>query len=311
MIGLPPLQGVDDLSATSHISKGTLFLLSKHSDKYYLEYEIVKRGGQKRLISQPAKKLKGLQSWILNNILNYVEVSPSCKGFIKGSSIYENAASHAGANVVLNVDISDFFGSVTSKQVYNVFKMIGYNSLISTIFTNICTYKGALPQGSPTSPMLANLVAWKLDLRIQGFVGKRGIGYTRYADDLTFSGFNPAKLIEILPIVKKILLDEGFSLNAKKTRISGAGRSKKVTGLVLYENKVGVGKEKYRKVRAMVYQAAKLGQTVPEKDLLRINGWFAHLKNVDKVRYDRLLVYVNKLREEYPDMIVLPCMAQN
>ena len=159
MLGLPVIQSIDDFSVVTHISKYTIYQLSHNSDKYYKIFEIAKNSGGKRIICQPSKKLKGLQSWILVNILNKIQVSPSCKGFKKGSSTLDNALPHIGANTILNLDLKDFFPTITSKQIYNVFKTIGYNRLMATVFMNICTYKNLLPQGSPCSPILANLTA--------------------------------------------------------------------------------------------------------------------------------------------------------
>ena len=129
MLGLPVIQSLDDFSVVTHISKYTIYQLSCHSDKYYKTYEIPKKTGGMRTICQPSKKLKGLQSWILVNILNKIQVSPSCKGFRKRSSTLDNALPHIGANTILNLDLKDFFSTVTAKQVYNVFKIIGYNNL--------------------------------------------------------------------------------------------------------------------------------------------------------------------------------------
>ena len=158
---------------------------------------------------------------------------------------------------MLTIDLSNFFGTITDIQVYNVFKSIGYNKLISTTLTNVCTCESSLPQGSPCSPKLANLITWKLDKRIQGFVGKRGITYTRYADDLSFSGLHPSNTIQILPMVKSIIEDEGFFINQKKTRVAGASRAKRITGLVVSNNRFGVVKTKYRILRSKIFYLTK------------------------------------------------------
>ena len=252
MLGLPAIQSIDDFSIKTHVSKYTIYQLSHHSDKYYKTYKIPKKSGKLRTICQPSKKLKGLQSWLLVNILNKIQVSSSCKGFRKGSSTYDNALPHKGANTVLTIDLKDFFPNVTSKQVYNIFNTLGYNKLISTVFTNISTFNGCLPQGSPCSPMLANLSAWILDLRIQGYVGKRGINYTRYADDLSFSGFNPSKVVKIIPMIKSIITEECFIVNASKTRVASSARAKIVTGLIVNEEDIGIGKKKYKDLRAKI-----------------------------------------------------------
>ena len=306
MIGLPAIQSLDDFSLLTHVSKYTIYQLSTHSEKYYKTYNIKKKSGKYRTISQPSKKLKGLQSWLLVNVLNNVKVSSSCKGFEKKSSTLDNALPHKGANIVLSMDLKDFFPTITSKQVFNIFKKLGYNNLISTIFTNICTYKGFLPQGSPCSPKLANLTAWKLDLRIQGFVGKRGINYTRYADDLTFSGLNPLNVVKIIPMIKEIIEDENFIVNNSKTRIAGSARAKIVTGLIISGENIGIGKHKYKIVRAKIHNLTKLKSD--EKDnmklLFEVSGWLSYLNSVDKSRFEKAKIYIKKLSYEYPETLI-------
>jgi len=304
MLGLPVVQSLDDFSVQTHISKYTIYQLSFNSDKYYKTYEIPKKSGKKRTICQPSKKLKGLQSWILVNILNKIQVSSSCKGFRKGSSTYDNALPHKGANTVLNMDLKDFFPTVNSTQVYNTFKTIGYNKLVATIFTNICTYNDSLPQGSPCSPMLANLSAWTLDLRIQGYVGKRGINYTRYADDLSFSGLNPSKVVKIIPMINEIVTDENFKINKDKTRITGSARAKIVTGLVINDESIGIGKQKYKYLRAKIHHL-----TLPKEQenltlLNHVNGWLSYLNSVDKARLKKAKKYINELSNSCPETLI-------
>src|ERR1035437_3286827 len=236
MLGLPVIQSLEDFSRQTHISKHTIFQLSKFSNKYYQSYGILKKNGKIRTINQPSKKLKGLQAWILVNILDKLKVSNSCKGFEKGSSTLNNAEPHKHANAVLIIDLKDFFPSIKRYMVFNIFKSIGYNNIVATIFTNLCIYNDELPQGSPCSPKLANLATWALDLRIQGYVGRRGITFTRYADDLTFSSLSPESVIKIIPTLKEIIEDENFKINSDKPRVSGPARAKKVTGLVISEN---------------------------------------------------------------------------
>ncbi len=300
MLGLPIIQTIDDFSQITHLSKYTLFQLSERSNFHYKKFPIKKKSGGTRTICQPSKNLKGLQAWILVNILNKLKVSDSCKGFEKGSSIADNARAHINANCMLTIDLSDFFDNVTDIKVYNVFKSIGYNSLISTMLTNICTCDSSLPQGSPCSPKLANLITWKLDKRIQGFVGKRGITYTRYADDLSFSGLHPSNTIQILPVVKKIIEDEGFSINEKKTRVAGASRAKRITGLIVSNNRYGIGKVKYRILRSKIFHLTKPKEQKNIVLLNEVNGWISYLKSVDKLRYRKLIKYISEIKKTHP-----------
>lgn len=304
MLGLPVIQGLDDFSVLIHISKYTIYQLSHNSDKYYKIYEVPKKSGGVRIICQPNKKLKGLQSWILVNILNKIQVSQSCKGFRKGSSTLDNALPHIGANTILNLDLTNFFPTVTAKQVYNIFKTIGYNNLISTVFTNICTFEQRLPQGSPCSPMLANLSTWTLDLRIQGYVGKRGISYTRYADDLSFSGLNPTKVVKIIPMIKTIIEDENFKVNRKKTRIAGAARAKTITGLVINENSVGIGKKQYKYLRSKIHHLTLPMEQKNMKLLYHVGGWLSYLNSVDKERLKKAKIYIRELTKKHPTTLI-------
>lgn len=304
MLGLPVITTIDDFSEITHISKYTIFQLSFHSDKYYKTYSIPKKSGELRTISQPSKKLKGLQSWILVNILNELKVSSSCKGFEKGSSTADNAKPHKGANTILTLDLKDFFPTVKRNQVYSIFKAVGYNKIISTILTNICTFEGALPQGSPCSPKLANLSAWSLDVRIQGYVGKRGISYTRYADDLSFSGLSPAKVVKIIRMIKVIIENENFVVNPSKTRVAGAARAKRVTGLIISNDTFGIGKQKYKDLRAKIHHLTLPEEQNNEKLVYEVGGWLSYLNSVDKKRLQKAKNYIAELADKHPNTLV-------
>jgi len=197
LLGLPAITSLDEFSAVTHLSKGLIYRLSKFGDNYYKTYEISKKSGAKRKISQPSSELKSLQGWINKNILERLSVSPACKGFEKQMTIRDNASPHIGSNALMSLDLEDFFPTIKINQVWSVFRTIGYPPRVSAILSAICTYENALPQGSPTSPKLSNLVTIKLDKRLLGYVGKRGVVYTRYADDLTFSAYSPSKLFKM------------------------------------------------------------------------------------------------------------------
>lgn len=307
LLGLPIIDTIDDFSNYTNLSKYMIFQFSKNSISYYKEYDIPKKSGGSRTIYQPCKNLKGLQSWILVNILNKLKSSEAAKGFEKKMSLNDNVIPHRNSNVILNLDLKDFFPSINADKVYNIFSSIGYNKTISTIFTNLCTYNNTLPQGSPCSPKLANLICWNLDNRIQGYVGKRGIIYTRYADDLTFSGLIPQRVIKILPALKNIILDEDFEINDKKTRFIGLSRKREITGLVLCKNTYGIGREKYRKLRPKIYNLTKFDKDdkSQEKEIYHISGWISYIKSVDKKRYSILTKYIEKLKKEYPNKLII------
>lgn len=304
MLGLPVIPNLDEFSSLTRVSKSTIFKFSNFSDRYYKTYTIPKKDGSDRLISQPSKKLKGLQVWILTNILNKLNVSEYCKGFEKNTSISDNARPHIGAHTILTVDLEDFFHNVKREYVFSIFRSAGYNNNISTLFTNICTYNNCLPQGGPCSSKLANLALWNLDVRIQGYVGRRGINYTRYADDMTFSGNNPKKVTSILPTISKIVNDESFQINKEKTRVSGPTVARKVTGLIINDESFGIGKAKYKIVRAKIHSLIRLKRDEGLKQLNEVAGWLSYISSVDKPRYNKSIRYIKMLSKKYPDTLV-------
>jgi len=295
--GLPVMSDLDDFAKEARLSKDTIYRLSKYSTEYYKIYEIPKKSGGVRLIAQPSRMMKGIQGWILVKILNKLTPSVNSTGFRKGYNLLRNAMPHVGAVEILNLDIKDFFHSTKAKKIFNLFRSIGYNILISHILTKICCYQGSLPQGGPCSPVLANLTNSKLDRRIAKFCGQRSIIYTRYADDLTFSIPQLNYSNFLIKVITEIVEDEGYRVNTKKTRIAGNSRQKKITGLILSDQKVGIGRQQYRLLRAKIHAYSKLKRRNQKKEN-HINGWLSFIQDVDLERYDMLKKYCQKLSKK-------------
>jgi len=306
MLGLPIIETLDNFADISHLSKQLIYFYSSYATYNYFVYSIPKRNGGSREIAQPSRKLKAIQSWILRNILELLYVSTASKGFKKGESIATNAETHIGANSIFILDLEDFFPSIKANKVYSVFNALGYNEHISCVLTSFCTYQGYLPQGSPCSPYLSNLVSIQLDNRIQGYVGKRGINYTRYADDLTFSASGAPKLLKAYKTIKTIIEDEGFRINPNKTRISGPRQRKKVTGLVVTEKDYGIGRKKYRKLRAKVYNLTKvIPNNFNSKLINQLKGELAFVKDVDRKRFNTLLINIKAWKIKFPNSALI------
>ncbi len=295
-LGLPVVQDLNQFSGEIRISESLLKKFIGFAEYYYCTYEIPKKNGGARLIAQPSRELKAVQSWILRNILDKLSSSEASKGFEKGTSIYENAYPHIGSNVILALDIDNFFPSIPANKVYGIFHSLGYPKNISAALTTICVYKGFLPQGSPASPKLANLICCKLDARIQGYAGKHGITYTRYADDITLS-CQSIKLIEkAKSFVPSIIREEGFRVNKSKTRLLGLRKKKSVTGLIVGAKKVGVGREVYRELRVKIHHLF-IGK---EDNFSHVNGWLAFIYGIDTGIYKKLSTYIKNLSKKYP-----------
>lgn len=201
-----------------------------------------------------------------------------------------------GANFVLNVDLKDFFPSIIASKVYGIFSTIGYSKKIAALLTNLTVFEGRLPQGAPTSPKLANLICLKLDARIQGYAGPRGLVYTRYADDISISAQTIKKLMNARSILDKIISSEGLAINHRKTSLQGTMRRKEITGLVLADSRVGIGRATARKIRAEIFHLFMERST----EFSHVNGMLAYVHSVDKTTYKRLWHYIDELTEKFP-----------
>lgn len=296
-LGLPAMTSIDDFAFMTKLSLGQIKQLSYYSDLFYSVYSLPKVNGGRRIIAQPSRSLKAVQAWILRNILDKLRSSQYSKGFERGCSILDNAKPHIGANYILSIDLENFFPSIKASKVYGVFRSIGYNKEMSILLTNICVYDGSLPQGAPTSPKLANLICSNLDARIQGYAGPRGITYTRYADDITLSGQSASKIQRANQFINIIISGEELKINSSKTRLCGTRRQKKITGLILNENGVGIGREKLKELRAKLHYLY-LGKN---DNFDHVNGLLSFVSSVDRKMYNKLYVYIYKLNERFPD----------
>ncbi len=295
--GLPKIRTVNDLSAHLRISPAFLWGLVR-DDYNYQTYEVRKKSGGIRELSIPIEFLKRVQRWILRNILEKLKTTASCFGFSPGSKLRIHAEQHVGAKEVLTLDIKDFFPSISFARVVGVFRVAGFAPSGAWLLSRLCTWKEMLPQGAPTSPLLANLVCFRLDRRLAGFAKGRGLIYTRYADDMTFSSTSTNQLAKARRFVTHIVRDCGFELNETKTRLAGPRRSKVVTGLVLNPTGVGIGRLRLRELRAAIYllhiepaESADL-----QKQLIRLQGLLDFVSDVDLQRYQILVNYILRLK---------------
>ena len=221
---------------------------------HYQEFWRRKRSGGYRMISAPDKDLQAIQSTIYSRILSSVTiVHPAAVGFRCGRSVVDNAAPHLGKRYVLKMDIHDFFGSIRSPRVRQTFKKIGYPENVSKVLGALCCLHRHLPQGAPTSPALSNIVGYEMDRKLAALAAEYGLTYTRYADDLTFSGDVFPKE-QIIPQVKRIIRDEKFEPNHKKTHFMNQSSRKIITGVSVASGvKLTIPKSKKREIRKNVY----------------------------------------------------------
>jgi retron-type reverse transcriptase len=277
--------------------KRLAWLLWIHPDNYH-SFEIPKRDGTARRIDVPSAALKFVQRRILRRILNRVPMHPYAHGFRRRRSIFSNARPHAGREMVLNLDLKDFFPSITFPRVRGLFQSLGFDRAQAVILAKLTTYEDRLPQGAPTSPAISNAVCRKLDRRLAGLAGKAEAAYTRYADDLTFSG--PSTIRSILPAVRRIIIEEGFRVAEHKGRVTRRCRRQIVTGLTVNE-RVNVSRRKRRLIRAMVHNAVRNGLKAENRNR-HPDYWAYLLGNILFIRMahpaegDRLLAQMARMK---------------
>lgn len=237
-----------------------LYRVGKKDQELYHSWEVPKRNGKFRKLTSPCHELKRLQKGVLEQILYDVPAHASAMGFVPHRGIIDNAKMHVSNEIVVSMDMKDFFPSIGIPRVYGVLKAIGLTEKVAGAITALCTWKNQLPQGAPTSPALSNIVAYRLDQKLSTFFKNQGWDYTRYADDITFSRMEqPKKSVNwIISIVKKIVEEEGFKINEEKTKVMRKGRRQWVTGLVVNE-KPNVVRWKYKIIRAAVHNASEIG----------------------------------------------------
>ncbi len=234
-----------------------LYSIANTKEKNYRIYKIKKSNGKLRTIYAPNELLKEIQRNILDKVLSEREVSKYAKAYVRDCSLKDNCLPHINKKIILKLDIEKFFDNISFTDVYNsCFPIEYYPKSIGMLFTYLCTYNDYLPQGAVTSPYISNLVMKKFDEELGNACEASGISYTRYSDDMTFSGdFDVSSLITK---VQKMLNKKGLKLNYKKIHVVKNNSSQRVTGLVVNE-KVNVDNKYKRMIRQELYYINKYG----------------------------------------------------
>lgn len=273
----------------------TIYSISNNIEKNYKVYKIKKRNGKYRTIYEPNSMLKQIQKQILINILNNKSISKYAKAYHKGISLKDNAIPHINKKIILKLDIKNFFENISFLDVYNsCFSIEYFPKSVGFILTYLCTYDNHLTQGSPTSAYISNLIMKEFDEEIGNWCNINDISYTRYSDDMTFSGnFNPSELIIK---IRKMLYKLGLELNNDKIHIVNKSQSQSVTGIIVNE-KLQVNAKYRNKIRQEIYYIKKFGL---KSHLNKCNINVNELKYLDKL-YGRILyvLQINKFDQEF------------
>lgn len=244
-----------------------LYALSNHQKDHYRAVRLSKRNGGFRTLLVPDPLLKYVQKNILHHVLDGFEPAPSASAYHKGASAVLNARIHSGKHRVVKLDLKDFFDSITFSMVQqSAFPGWYFPPQVQALLTALCCSNDRLPQGAPTSPAISNLVLKHYDLYMEKWCGERDITYSRYCDDMTFSGdFSPALVIRK---ASGFLQELGFELNTEKTKILSTGCRQIVTGIVVNE-KPQLCRDYRRKLRQEFYYCQRFGV---ESHLKKIYG---------------------------------------
>lgn len=293
---IPAIESVDALAEWLQLSASELdwFADAKHLGRHphsnpklrHYHYRVLsKRSGHIRLIEAPKPRLKAIQRQILTSILDKIPPHSAAHGFVKSRSIRTFVGPHVGQQIVLRMDLRDFFPSITAPRIQTLFRTMGYPESVADLLGCICTAatpreiwasieaapqmlqdakalhaQPHLPQGSPTSPSLANLIAHRLDCRLHGLANAVGAEYTRYADDLAFSGCRDfdRNAQRFASHVAAILTEEGFNVNHRKTRIMRQGVRQHLAGLVANQH-LNVNREDFHRLKAILTNCVRYG----------------------------------------------------
>ena len=285
----------------------TLYSISNRVWKYYRVYKIKKRNGNYRTIYEPNNLLKHIQRNILTNILNNKEISKFAKAYHKGISLKDNAIPHVNKEVILKLDIIDFFENIRFIDIYeSCFPIEYYPKQVGMLLTYLCTYDDHLTQGSPTSAYISNLVMKEFDEQLGNWCTSNNISYTRYSDDMTFSGnFSPNKIISK---VRKMLYKLHLKINNNKIRVIYKNHNQSVTSITVNE-KVQVNSKYCKNIRQEVYYIKKYGleshldkrnnKISKKKYINKLYGKILHVLNINNsdVEFKKYKEYIYKLKK--------------
>jgi len=275
-LGLPVWKTEEDLANALGISLKQLWFFAIHRERerqpHYVTFAIPKRSGGKRLIMAPKRRLKAVQRKLLELLVEKLPVSEQAHAFRRGRSIRTGAEPHVGKKFILKLDLKDFFPSVTAARVRGLLIAYGYSFPVATTLAVLMTEAERQPvevdgevfhvpvgqrhcvQGAPTSPGICNALLLRLDRRLSGFAKKHNLNYTRYADDLSFSGaMDRVQAGKIRSVASRIVSEEGFVINTAKTRLMGQGNRQTVTGVVVNQT-LGLSRQERRRLRAAAHQ---------------------------------------------------------
>ena len=335
---VPPISNLGELATFLELPGKFIDWLAAHRHAHYHIKLIRKRSSGLRLLEAPKAKLKLVQHRIATEILNSVPAHSASHGFVRKRSAITYVQPHTNKSVVLRMDLQDFFPTIADSRVFGLFRSLGYPHAVTQLLCNLCTTETSmdalhdamlrmdalpsqfsvqqhavnerlrslycrrhLPQGAPTSPALANLIAYRLDCRLSGLADSAGLAYTRYADDLLFSGEDEfgrtAK--SFAAQVAAIALDEGFDVNFRKTRIMRRSTRQFAAGVVLNRH-TNIQRDEYDQLKATLHNCVQGDPAVQNRDShadfrMHLLGKINWVKQLNPARGIKLMKIFNEI----------------
>lgn len=326
---LPTIENGRQLAEWLDISQGELFWLanlvtrrppgSSRSDHYVYTW-IRKRSGGLRLVESPKVRLKEVQRRILNDLIGEIPTHHAAHGFCRGRSVVSFVEPHVGSPFCLKMDLKDFFPSIRFGRVVGLFRAAGYGAEVSRLLAALCTnavdpglLDGAdagsiqekksvsrlygyrhLPQGAPTSPCLANLTAFSMDARLIGLARSANVTYTRYADDLLFSGGREwaRSVRRFETTVGAIVMEEGYDVQFRKTRMMPSSQRQTATGVVINQ-RTNISRVEFDRLKAILFNCCRFGPGSQNRDgdpnfRLHLQGRIEWVRQLNESRAGKL-----------------------
>lgn len=279
MSGLAPAVSTITVSTLFGVSAEFIGAMTRAPQRYYRRFTI-RKGKKMRQIEAPKVALKLIQRWIGAHLAQATALPVCVFGFVPGKQgVIEAAQMHCSARWVYSLDLRNFFPSIAASRVMAALTARGYSRRAANLIERLCTLEGRLPQGSPASPVLSNLVFLETDKALQDIATMSGVRYSRYADDLVFSGQGDVP-IELVAQVKAVLAVHAWEIAPEKEHLAELPARLKVHGLLVHGAKPRLTKGYRNKIRA--YRHLLVGQKVVEKDLSRIQGHISYADHVEK-----------------------------
>ena len=283
--------------------------------QHYLHHWTAKRRGGHRLIERPKDALKFIQRQILHHILDHIPPHDVVHSFRAARNVVSYARPHCARPLLLRLDIADFFPSLQAGRVRALFRTAGYPDAVAGLLADLCCQATPaeilteapspltwaqkrrlrsphLPQGAPTSPALSNLLGYRLDCRLAGLAASLGADYTRYADDLAFSG--DRRIANIAPLVAAILIEEGFTPNHRKTRLQRKGTRQRLAGTIVNSGRPNLARGEFDRLKAILHNGGRDG--IAEDQRYQLAGKISWVRLLNPQRGEKLQRLFDQVR---------------